>query len=174
MYKSYLLKYQGTGTCFYIGAPIINSLKNRSCNMNTLREDGIVWRIGSVFERVRYHGISAFHSNLQGSTNISFTNFQHLPSQQSKKRFPSLRVPEVGRHCIARRRKAMTPPWSGSWLPVPTSTPWTTVFSAASELEESTRILHKFVGIWPQNIIIFVRVCLNSLKLWWDVVGKGR
>ena len=36
-----------------------------------------------------YHGISAFHSNLQGSTNISFTNFQHLTSQQSKKPFPS-------------------------------------------------------------------------------------
>ena len=66
----------------------------------------------------------------------------------------SLREPEVSRHCIGRRRKAMTPPWSGSWLPVPTSMRRTTM-AVASELEESTRILHKSVGIWPQNIDIF-------------------
>ena len=68
--------------------------------------------------------------------------FQHLTSQQSKNRFPSassLRVPEVGRHCISRHRNAMTPPWSGSWLPVPTSMLWT-LMVVASELEEWTRI----------------------------------
>ena len=48
-----------------------------------------------------------------------------LPSQQSKMSLPkgiSLRVPEAERHCIARRTVAATPSWSGSWLPVPTST----------------------------------------------------
>ena len=86
------------------------------------------------------------HSNLQGSTNLSFTNFQHLASQQSKNRFlsaSSLRAPEVGRHCIARHRKAITPPWSGSWLPVPTSMPWT-LMVVASELEEWTRVNKHF------------------------------
>ena len=144
-----------------------------------MREDDLVWRIGSGFERISYlWHFSMLLKNWQGSTNLSFTNFQHLAPQQSKKRFPSLRVPEVARHCIARRRKAMTPPWSGSWLPVPTSTPWTTItiFSAASELEESTRILHKFVGIWLQNIDIFagssiklieivVEICKNRIGL---------
>ena len=35
----------------------------------------------------------------------------------------------------------MTPPWSSSWLPVPTSMPWTAM-AVASE-----RLLHKSVGI---------------------------
>ena len=57
-------------------------------------------------------------------------------------------VSQAERHCIVRRRKATPPSWSGSWLPVPPSTRWTTT-AAASELEESTRILHKSVGIFP-------------------------
>ena len=67
----------------------------------------------------------------------------------------------------------MTPPWSGSWLPVPTSMPWTTMV-VASELDESTRILHKSVGILLQNIDIFAgsSICLN-FKLIEIVVGCG-
>ena len=67
----------------------------------------------------------------------------------------------------------MTPPWSGSSLPAPTSMARTTRV-LASELEESTRILRKSVGIWPQNIDLFegLSICSDSVKLWWDVVGK--
>ena len=65
----------------------------------------------------------------------------------------------------------MRPPWSDSWLPVPTSMPWTSV-AVASELEEWTWILRKSVGVWPQNFIIFASVCLN-FKLIEIVVGCG-
>ena len=80
------------------------------------------------------------------------------------------RVPEAKRHCIERRTEASTPSWSGSWRPMPPSTRRTTM-AVASELEKSTRILHKSVGIWPQNfgcvqnISEGLSTCWNSLKL---------
>ena len=78
----------------------------------------------------------------KGKTNLSFTNFHHLAFAAKRKTSSnsiSLRVPEAERHCIVRCSLAKTPWWSGSWLPVPPSMPWT-VRAAASELEESTRI----------------------------------
>ena len=102
---------------------------------------------------------AAQHETFPSPTSNTF------PRSQAKSVFQ--RVPEVGRHCISRRGKAITPPWSGSWLPVPTSTPWTTR-AVASELEESTRILHKSVGIWPQNINIFCG------GMWWEKEGRNK
>ena len=110
----------------------------------------ILWRIGSFLERVSYLWDFSMSLNF-ARQHEPFLHQLLTPCLAAKqKAFSngiSLRVPEVGRHCISRRRMAMTPPWSGSWLPVPISMPWTSL-AVASELEEPTRILNKSVGIY--------------------------
>ncbi len=82
-----------------------------------------------------------------------------------------------------RRGLATTPSWRGSWLPVPKSTRWTKM-AVASELEDSTRILH--VGILASEHWIHTEslrgflenlaqiMHLNLLKLWSERKGEHR
>ena len=151
-----MLRYQGTDTCSYMDTPIIYSSEDRG-NMRTLEEDDIVW-------------ISLRHSNWQGSTNLSFTNFQHLASQQSKKPLPLSARGQTPLHCAAVNGHDFTV--ERLLAAVANVNAVDNEGRGLGAGRVSTWILHKSVGIWAQNIIISVSICLN-FKLIEIVVGCG-